>query len=411
MDRGVRRGSPGGHGCGSAARRPTTWSTCAGPSASIPSSDRSWTTTRISTWRAGAAGQPGADRRLPATKPATPRRRCAKSLQEGGRSALGRPGPGEPRWPPAAASSPSTRGVELGARVHPARVLQPDRSRPHRRAQRRDQRHRRRRHRRGRGRVGDYLPSTIRRHSPSDVEARTDLRGPRPRLGTGRRPRRAHARVSPAHRRDGGGPSRASVSASGGIRHGSCIRCCSRSGRRPRRGSATSSRHSSTAEGLSHESNGHRHHVHSPVRSPRQGRTAGQRRDAVAQPDSRARDRSIALPAALHLAVEVALTTGRPLLLRGEPGTGKSSLAPYIARRLGWRYYEYVVTSTSTANDLLWRFDAVSGWRTRRPGRRRRKRSTSIRACCGGRWTAGRRRRSRAARVAAEPDAAINKGA
>jgi len=65
------------------------------------------------------------------------------------------------------------------------------------------------------------------------------------------------------------------------------------------------------------------------------------------------------MPAALHLAVEVALTTGRPLLLRGEPGTGKSSLAPYVARRLGWRYYEHVVTSASTAADLLWRFDAV----------------------------------------------------
>lgn len=61
----------------------------------------------------------------------------------------------------------------------------------------------------------------------------------------------------------------------------------------------------------------------------------------------------------LHLAVEVALTTGRPLLLRGEPGTGKSSLAPYVARRLGWRYYEHVVTSQTGASDLLYRFDAV----------------------------------------------------
>lgn len=62
---------------------------------------------------------------------------------------------------------------------------------------------------------------------------------------------------------------------------------------------------------------------------------------------------------ALHLAVEVALTTGRPLLLRGDPGTGKSSVAPYIARVLNWRYYEHVVMSTSTSTDLLWRFDAV----------------------------------------------------
>jgi MoxR-like ATPase len=58
-------------------------------------------------------------------------------------------------------------------------------------------------------------------------------------------------------------------------------------------------------------------------------------------------------------AVEVALATGRPLLLRGEPGSGKSSLAAYVARDRGWRYYEHVVTSRTTARDLLWSFDAV----------------------------------------------------
>lgn len=79
---------------------------------------------------------------------------------------------------------------------------------------------------------------------------------------------------------------------------------------------------------------------------------------ALAQPDSR-RGTVYRMPPELHLAVEVALTTGRPLLLRGEPGTGKSSLAPYVARRLGWRYYEHVVTSASMATDLLWHFDAV----------------------------------------------------
>jgi MoxR-like ATPase len=61
----------------------------------------------------------------------------------------------------------------------------------------------------------------------------------------------------------------------------------------------------------------------------------------------------------LHLAVEVALTAGRPLLLRGDPGTGKSSLAAFVARRLGWRYYEHVVTAQSTAAQLQWHFDAV----------------------------------------------------
>jgi MoxR-like ATPase len=61
----------------------------------------------------------------------------------------------------------------------------------------------------------------------------------------------------------------------------------------------------------------------------------------------------------LHLALEVALATGRPLLLRGDPGTGKSSFAAYAARNLGYRYYEHVVTSHTNAQDLLWRFDLV----------------------------------------------------
>jgi MoxR-like ATPase len=61
----------------------------------------------------------------------------------------------------------------------------------------------------------------------------------------------------------------------------------------------------------------------------------------------------------LRLAVEVALTTGRPLLLRGAPGSGKSSLAAFIARNLRYRYYEHTVTAATRAQDLLWRFDTV----------------------------------------------------
>jgi MoxR-like ATPase len=61
----------------------------------------------------------------------------------------------------------------------------------------------------------------------------------------------------------------------------------------------------------------------------------------------------------LQLAVELALATGRPLLLRGDPGSGKSSLAAFVARNLNYRYYEHVVTSTTRAQDLLWRYDTV----------------------------------------------------
>jgi MoxR-like ATPase len=59
------------------------------------------------------------------------------------------------------------------------------------------------------------------------------------------------------------------------------------------------------------------------------------------------------------LALKVAMITGRPLLLMGDPGAGKSSLAAYVARNLGWRYYEHVVTARTEATDVLWTFDAV----------------------------------------------------
>lgn len=59
------------------------------------------------------------------------------------------------------------------------------------------------------------------------------------------------------------------------------------------------------------------------------------------------------------LAVNVALATGRPLLLEGPSGSGKSTLARHVARVLGWRYYEHVVTSRLQAQDLLWRFDTL----------------------------------------------------
>jgi MoxR-like ATPase len=61
----------------------------------------------------------------------------------------------------------------------------------------------------------------------------------------------------------------------------------------------------------------------------------------------------------IALGVNVALATGRPLLVRGRPGSGKSSLAADVAQRLGWRYYENTTTSRTRARELLWSFDAV----------------------------------------------------
>ncbi len=62
----------------------------------------------------------------------------------------------------------------------------------------------------------------------------------------------------------------------------------------------------------------------------------------------------------IELAINVALAAGRPLLVRGRPGTGKSSLAASVAALLGWRYYATTVSSRTTARDLQWTFDTVA---------------------------------------------------
>ena len=61
----------------------------------------------------------------------------------------------------------------------------------------------------------------------------------------------------------------------------------------------------------------------------------------------------------LQLALEVALATRRPLLLRGPAGSGKSSLAPFAARKLERRFYWATVTARTEARDLMWSFDAL----------------------------------------------------
>ena len=61
----------------------------------------------------------------------------------------------------------------------------------------------------------------------------------------------------------------------------------------------------------------------------------------------------------VRLAIDVALATGLLLRLRGEPGSGKSSLAPYLARNLRARYLEEVVVAATRVEDFLWRFDTV----------------------------------------------------
>jgi len=62
----------------------------------------------------------------------------------------------------------------------------------------------------------------------------------------------------------------------------------------------------------------------------------------------------------LMMAVNAALTLERPLLVKGEPGTGKTMLAIEIARALGRPLYEWHVKSTTKALHGLYEYDAVS---------------------------------------------------
>lgn len=59
-------------------------------------------------------------------------------------------------------------------------------------------------------------------------------------------------------------------------------------------------------------------------------------------------------------AINAALAVGRPLLVRGEPGTGKSQLARAAAKRLRRVFLQHVVDSQTEARDLLWRLDSLA---------------------------------------------------
>ena len=62
----------------------------------------------------------------------------------------------------------------------------------------------------------------------------------------------------------------------------------------------------------------------------------------------------------LMLAVNAAVTLERPLLVKGEPGTGKTMLAEEVARSLERPLLQWHIKSTTKAQQGLYEYDAVS---------------------------------------------------
>jgi MoxR-like ATPase len=62
----------------------------------------------------------------------------------------------------------------------------------------------------------------------------------------------------------------------------------------------------------------------------------------------------------LKLAVNAAITLKRPLLVKGEPGTGKTMLAEEVSEALGLKLIQWHIKSTTKAQQGLYEYDAVS---------------------------------------------------
>ena len=90
----------------------------------------------------------------------------------------------------------------------------------------------------------------------------------------------------------------------------------------------------------------------------------------------------------LRVAVNAAVALERPLLIKGEPGTGKTVLAEQVAAALKTPLIEWHVKSTTKAQQGLYEYDAVSRLRDSQLGDERVKDINNYirKANCGSRF-------------------------
>jgi MoxR-like ATPase len=79
----------------------------------------------------------------------------------------------------------------------------------------------------------------------------------------------------------------------------------------------------------------------------------------MSKPEFRGTDTYVATPE-LMSAINAAMVLARPLLIKGEPGTGKTQLAIEVARALKKPLFEWHIKSTTKAQQGLYEYDAVS---------------------------------------------------
>ena len=73
----------------------------------------------------------------------------------------------------------------------------------------------------------------------------------------------------------------------------------------------------------------------------------------------------------LNIAVNASISLEKPLLIKGEPGTGKTELARQISESLGLEIIEWNIKSTTKAQQGLYEYDAVSRLRDSQLGEKK----------------------------------------